>query len=237
MTSRGLNDVANGLPALPPRASTAEHAAATLRLQIAQGRLLPGTKLREEQVSAAFAISRNTVREAFRLLAHEGLVDHTLHRGVYVRTMTAEDIRAIYRTRRLVEPLGVEATIGDETAIAELRDLVEAGESAAAGNDWELVGTKDIDFHRRLMAGCDSGHVSTMVEQLLAELRLAFLRMPDRRALHEPYLARNRRLVTLLDAGDRSRTLTELRDYLDTAEGQLLASFGERSTGSDATGD
>jgi len=174
---------------------------------------------------------------AAALLAHERLVDHTLHRGVYVRTVTAEDIRAIYRTRRLVEPLGVEATIGDEAAIAELRDLVEAGESAAAGNEWEVVDTKDIDFHRRLMAGCDSGHVSTMVEQLLAELRLAFLRMPDRRALHEPYLARNRRLVTLLDAGDRSRTLIELRDYLDTAEGHLLASLDQPRAGSDPAGD
>ena len=231
MTSSGLTDASNGLPALPRRSSTAEHAAALLRLEIAQGRLLPGTKLREEQVSAAFAISRNTVREAFRLLSHERLVDHTLHRGVYVRTVSADDIRAMYRTRRLVEPLGVEATIGDEAAIAELRDLVEAAESAIARDDWEVVGTRDIDFHRRLMAGCDSGHVSTMVEHLLAELRLAFLRMPDRRALHEPYVARNRRLVSLLEAGDGLGALTELRDYLDTAEGQLLAALDQRPRG------
>jgi len=79
-----------GLPALAPRASTAEHAADVLRRQIAQGRLRPGTRLREEQVSAAFSISRNTVREAFRLLSHERLVDHTLHRGVHVRTVGAD---------------------------------------------------------------------------------------------------------------------------------------------------
>ncbi|MGI8627993.1 MAG: GntR family transcriptional regulator [Geodermatophilaceae bacterium] len=231
MTSSELTGASGGLPALPRRSSTAEHAAAMLRLEIAQGRLLPGTKLREEHVSAAFAISRNTVREAFRLLSHERLVDHTLHRGVYVRTVTADDIRAMYRTRRLVEPLGVEAAIGDAAAIAELSDLVEAAESAAARDDWQVVGTRDIDFHRRLMASCDSGHVSTMVEQLLAELRLAFLRMPDRRALHGPYVARNRRLVTLLEAGDRSGALSELRDYLYTAEGQLLGSLDQRPRG------
>jgi len=193
-----------------------------LRLEIAQGRLLPGTKLREEQVSAAFAISRNTVREAFRLLSHERLVDHTLHRGVYVRTVSADDIRAVYRTRRLVEPLGVEAAIQDKAARVELRKLVEAAEAAASRDEWDVVGTADIQFHRRLMAGCGSSHVCAMVEQLLAELRLAFLLMPDRRALHEPYVARNRRLVTLLDRGDRKETLEELRDYLDTAERHLL---------------
>jgi DNA-binding GntR family transcriptional regulator len=199
-----------------------------LRLEIAQGRLLPGTKLREEHVSAAFAISRNTVREAFRLLSHERLLDHTLHRGVFVRTVSADDIRAMYRTRRLVEPLGVEATLGDGRAVAELRALVEAAETAAARDDWQVVGTRDIDFHRRLMASCGSEHLSTMVEQLLAELRLAFLRMPDRRALHGPYVARNRRLVTLLDAGDRRGAQSELRDYLDTAEQQLLAAVDRR---------
>lgn len=224
MTSSGLADELGGLPALPPRASTAEHAAEMLRLQIAQGRLLPGTKLGEEHVSAAFAISRNTVREAFRLLSHERLVDHTLHRGVYVRTVTADDIRAMYATRRLVEPLGIDATIGDDTVRAALRELVEATEAAAERDDWHLVGTADIDFHRLLMGACNSTHLSTMFEHLLAELRLAFLLLPDRRALHEPYVGRNRRLVSLLDAGDRGGALAELREYLDVAERHLLES-------------
>lgn len=236
VTASDLTDGNRQFPALPPRSSTAEHAAQMLRSEIAQGRLLPGTKLREEQVSTAFAISRNTVREAFRLLAHERLVDHTLHRGVYVRTVTAEDIRSMYRTRRLVEPLGVDATIENEAARTQLRNLVDAAEAAAARDDWDAVGTADIQFHRRLMAGCDSSHVSNMVEQLLAELRLAFLQMPDRRALHEPFLIRNRRLVSLLDSGDREGTLTELRDYLDTAERQLLDALETGDTIDPASG-
>ena len=240
----GLANALAGLPALPPRASTAEHAAQMLRTQIAQGHLLPGTKLREEQVSAAFAISRNTVREAFRLLSHERLVDHTLHRGVHVRMVTADDIRAMYATRRLVEPLAVEAAVGGDStdrddgtdvgadgAVAgtvrpALRDLVDAAEAAAGRGDWDAVGTADIEFHRQLMAACHSPHLSTMFEQLLAELRLAFLLLPDRRSLHEPYVGRNRRLVDLLDAGDRAGAVAELRDYLDVAERHLLASVG-----------
>ena len=227
MTSGELADQLVELPALPPRASTAEHAAQMLRLHIAQGRLLPGTKLREEHVSAAFGISRNTVREAFRLLAHERLVDHTLHRGVYVRTVTADDIRALYATRRLVEPLGIDATIGSDARRTALRELVESAEVAAEKGDWDTVGTADIDFHRLLMSACDSIHLSTMFEQLLAELRLAFLRLPDRRSLHQPYLVRNRRLVTLLDAGDRAGSLAELDDYLVAAERHLLKSVAE----------
>jgi DNA-binding GntR family transcriptional regulator len=229
VTSTELTNELEGLPPLPPRASTAEHAAQMLRMQIAQGHLLPGTKLREEQVASAFAISRNTVREAFRLLSHERLVDHTLHRGVHVRTVTPDDIRALYTTRRLVEPLAVEATLSQPQGAAvrlALRDLVNLATLAAADDDWDLVGTADIDFHRMLMSACHSPHLCTMFEQLLAELRLAFLLLRDRRALHEPYVDRNRRLVSLLDAGDRVGALAELQDYLDAAERHLLASVG-----------
>lgn len=224
MTSTELANALTGLPALPPRASTAEYAAQMLRAQITQGRLLPGTRLREEQVSAALGISRNTVREAFQLLAHEHLLDHAMHRGMHVRTVSADDIRAMYATRRLVEPLAVEGAISDGVLRAALRDLVDGADAAARRDDWEQAGTADINFHRLLMSACRSSHLSTMFEQLLAELRLAFLLLPDRPSFHEPYISRNRRLVDLLDAGDPDIAVRELRDYLDAAERHLLDS-------------
>jgi len=218
-------DVLSGLPALPKRSSTAEYAADELRRQIADGKLPPGTKLREESVSEAFGISRNTVREAFRLLAHERLVEHELHRGVHVRTLSAADVRDLYTTRRLVQPLGVDAVIADPKRLAALHERVDAATAAAAREDWHAVGTADIDFHRVLVAGCRSTHIVAMFERVLAELRLAFLQLPDRRELHLPYVERNRRIAELLTAGDRAGALTELGDYLDSAERHVLGAL------------
>ncbi|MFC7485699.1 GntR family transcriptional regulator [Knoellia sp. CPCC 206453] len=210
------------LPALPRRASTAEAVAGVLRGQISEGRILPGAQLREEHLAAALEVSRNTVREAFRLLAHERLVEHALHRGVFVRTVGPDGIREMYRTRRLVEPLGVRG-ITDPDRVAALREVVRRGQFAATAADWEGVGTADIDFHRLLVGASDSVHLSSMFEGLLAELRLAFLRLPDRQALHEPFLARNVRLLDLIEAGNLDAALAELDDYLTAAETQLLA--------------
>lgn len=210
------------LPSLPRRASTAEAVAGVLRGQISEGRILPGAQLREEQLAAALEVSRNTVREAFRLLAHERLVEHALHRGVFVRTVGPDGIRAMYRTRRLVEPLGVRSTT-TPAQVTALREAVARGQAAATARDWEGVGTADIDFHRGLVAATDSVHLSSMFEGLLAELRLAFLQLPDRQALHEPFLTRNARLLELIEAGDVEAALTDLDDYLMAAETQLLA--------------
>lgn len=227
MISAELGDALSTLPGLPKRASTAEHAAETLRRQIADGKLPPGTKLREETVSAAFSISRNTVREAFRLLAHERLVEHALHRGVYVRTLTADDVRALYTTRRLIQPLGIEIALHDPPCRAALDERVRSAAAAAGREDWDAVGTANSDFHRVMVTSCGSSHITAMFEHVLAELRLAFLQAPDLQELHQPYIEGNRRIASLLAMGDRDSALAELHRYLDTAEQHVLSVLKE----------
>ena len=60
------------------------------------------------------------------------------------------------------------------------------------------------------MAGCHSVHLATMTDPLLAELRLAFLQLPDHELLHWPFLGRNRRILGLVHDGDEAAVLTEL---------------------------
>lgn len=210
------------LPALPRRNKTAGHAAEILRRHIADGKLRPGTKLPEEPVSAAFAISRNTVREAFRLLEHERLLEHTRNRGMVVRTLTADDVRGIYTTRRLVQPLGIDAALHDASCVEALDECVDRAVDAANDADWDAVGIANIDFHRALVASCRSSHITTMFEHVLAELRLAFLQTPDRQRLHEPYIEGNWQIAALLADGDREGAMEALRVCLDAAERHLL---------------
>ncbi|MFC7099403.1 GntR family transcriptional regulator [Nonomuraea rubra] len=63
------------------RSSTAERVADILRDRISEGFFQPGQRLSEESISEALGVSRNTLREAFRLLGHERLLDHRLNRG------------------------------------------------------------------------------------------------------------------------------------------------------------
>jgi hypothetical protein len=65
-----------------------------------------------------------------------------------------------------------------------------------------------------------------MFEHVLAELRLAFLQMPDRQMLHKPYIEGNRQIAALLHDGDG---LGALRADLDAAERHVL---GNLSSGS-----
>ncbi|MEV5744528.1 GntR family transcriptional regulator [Microbispora rosea] len=91
------------------RASTAELVADVLRENVIDGSLPPGTRLSEETIGNLLGVSRNTLREAFRLLSYENLLVHELHRGVFVRKLAAADVADIYAMRRILETASVRA--------------------------------------------------------------------------------------------------------------------------------
>ena len=66
------------------RLSVADQVASVLRQRILDGELRPGTPLQELSLATALGVSRNTMREALRILALEGLLHRNLHRGVVV---------------------------------------------------------------------------------------------------------------------------------------------------------
>lgn len=204
--------------ASPSSTSAAARAADTLREHIIEGQYRSGDPLREASIANSLGVSRNTVRESFRLLAQDGLVEHSPHRGVTVRSLTAADIEDIYRIRRAVELLGLEAVAADPSALSR---VVSQAEEAAGRDDWAVVSTADLRFHQTIVAALCSPRLDAMFQRLLAELRLAFAAMPDPHVFHEPYLRRNRLLVDLLEAGDQTAARVELIGYLETAERDL----------------
>lgn len=205
------------------RSSTAERVAEILREHITEGRLLPGTRLSEEDIGAALRVSRNTLREAFRLLTHERLLVHEFNRGVFVRTLSADDVRDLYRFRRLLESAAVRAAVDATPAeLAAVREAVEEGERAAAAGDWYAVGTANMHFHQALAGLSRSPRFEDTMRQVLAELRLVFHVMADPWAFHEPYLQRNRELSDLLAEGRVAAAEETLSHYFDVAEKQLL---------------
>ncbi|MFD7818277.1 GntR family transcriptional regulator [Streptomyces sp. NPDC059785] len=214
--------------ALLGRTSTAERVSDILRSRIAEGYFPPGTRLSEDSIGGALGVSRNTLREAFRLLTHERLLVHELNRGVFVRVLTIDDVEDIYRTRSLVECAVVRGLGEPPFAVDGLAGAVAEGQRAADGGDWKGVSTANIHFHRELVALAGSARTDELMRSVFAELRLAFHVVASPRRLHEPYLARNRQIHKTLEAGERDEAERLLATYLaDSLEG-LVEVYGRR---------
>jgi DNA-binding GntR family transcriptional regulator len=221
-----LGDLERDRPLLE-RSSTAERVAEILRGHIMEGRFRPGDRLSEEGIKDALRVSRNTLREAFRLLAHERLVVVEFNRGAFVRRLTVDEVVDLYLARRLVECAAVrQAGRAAGAGLAAVRGAVEDGEAAASEGRWVDVGTANVRFHRAVVALAGSARLDEFMRQVSAELRLAFDAMTDVQAFHEPFLRLNRVLLERLEAGDAPAAEALLTEYLADAERRLVATFG-----------
>jgi DNA-binding GntR family transcriptional regulator len=216
-TAPGELEVLRGLKI--ERSTTAERVASGLRTLIIKGNLVPGSPLREATLVDALGVSRNTIREAFRLLSRDGLVVHEMHRGVGVKRLRESDVRDIYRTRVPLEIMAIRASAGlPSSRLRPLRKVVEQASEALRAKDWNELATGDLFFHQRLVELLDSERINTFFEALLAELRLAFAIPTDPEAFLAPFLPWNERICDLLEHGRQDECEIDMRAYLAEAE-------------------
>lgn len=98
-----------------------------LRSAILRGKLRPGEKLSEQQVCDKFGLSRTPVREAFRQLEVEGLIETIPNRGAFVVGLSKRDIEDLYEMRKAYEILAVKWAI-ERITKEEMEKLEEAYE-------------------------------------------------------------------------------------------------------------
>lgn len=206
--------------------AAADRVAAELRLQLAEGVLLPGARLTESATAEELGVSRNTVREAFAELAAERLVIRHPNRGVFVASLAAGDIHDVYTVRRAIEVSAIRDG-GSPERVAAVRAAVEEGKSAAAADDEEGMGNANQHFHGAIVALAGSRRLDTIMSQVLAEMRLFFHKATVDAHFYRGYLDDNEEICVALEAGELDRAGDLLLAYLDRSEKKQSAVHGE----------
>ena len=201
---------------------SAARAVEQLRTSMINGELAPGTRLAEVSLTALLGVSRNTLREAFSTLIEEGLLVRQPHRGVSVATLSSAQIADIYRVRAVLECSALAQAPIDPPRAEGMRAAVDEADRAVARGDWRGVGTANMHFHEQIVALAGSPRLDGWMEQLTAELRLAFVAAPDLAALHRPFVPMNAEITAVYEGGDAGRAADVLRDYLLTSERIVL---------------
>jgi len=214
---------------LPTNAQTLnERMADVVRQKIVHGEFTPGQRLSEAALAESLGISRNTLREVFRLLTKEGLLRHEPNRGVAVAIPSIAAIIDIYRVRRLIECQALAQAYPRHPARKHLRDAVETALRCREAADWQGVGTANMEFHMAIVELADSERLNVMFSHLLAELRLAFGLINDQEFLHAPYVDMNVNILELFEAGRLPDAAAALNDYLVHSERIVLAVYARR---------
>ncbi|MFD1860366.1 GntR family transcriptional regulator [Aeromicrobium camelliae] len=205
--------------------SSSDRAADAVRERVADGVLRPGDRLPEAAIADALGISRNTLREALSQLIAERVLERQPHRGVFVRVPTAQDVRDIYRARRVIEPGCLRAARTANDGGSVLLAAVADGEKGLANGDGDMVASANQRFHRGIVGLAGSARLDAEMSRLLAEMRLVFFRAGSAEDFHGPYVGLNREIAETVAAARLEEAATLLEDYLTRAERHLLSAF------------
>jgi DNA-binding GntR family transcriptional regulator len=217
-----MTDDGEGLP-------LADRLARRIRALLISGELAPGQRLSEAAFSERFDVSRNSLREAFRLLTKDGLLRHEANRGVFVAVPSMASIIDIYRVRRMLECGALRQAWQQHPAIKVMRDAVNRARRQREHGDWISVGSANMAFHTAIIDLSDSVRLNEFYERVSAELRLCFGLLNDPEHLHAPFVDMNDAIVTLLEQGRPQEAATQMETYLNLAERTMLKALERAS--------
>jgi DNA-binding GntR family transcriptional regulator len=161
----------------PTRGDMPNAVASALREAILSGGLEPGAWLREAEVAREMAVSRTPVRDAFRILAAERLVEMKANQGVVVSQMTSEDVLELYVVREALEGLATRlaARHGARQCLEAFTVLIPQMRKVGKTGDVRELSRLNFEFHAIIKDACGNRYLA----QSLTQLQQAARRFPD----------------------------------------------------------
>jgi len=207
---------------------------AVLREMVLTGRLSPGQRLNEVELARALAISRGPLREAIQHLASEGLLRIVSHRGAYVRTFDAGELRDLYELRIALETHAVRLAAERLTAddVADVGGLLDETRDVLAADE-ERAYPEELDFHQRMVALTGNQVLLASTVEVHRQIHLA-----RSRSGQQPHRARDaydehRIVVDHVAGGDGEAAANVMRAHLSRSLENALRIFDDHGVSTD----
>lgn len=207
---------ASVLPLLAP-ASMRQRATDALRAAIMNGRLRPGDRLKEAELSEQLGISRAPVREALRQLEHEGLVVSLPYRATEVLGISQEEIAEVLVPIRLtLETFAFRRALPllSEVDDAALAALVQSMRRAADSGDLESLAEADVRFHELVIERSGQPHCLQIWRSIQPRVRAYFRRDAPIHSRLQEIAEEHQELLDVLRNGDEAQVLETLRRHI-----------------------
>lgn len=136
-----------------------------IREDILEGKYKDHEELKEVAIGEELGVSRTPVREAFRQLELEGLIQIVPNKGAYVTGITAKDVHDIYMIRSLLEGLCARWATEKitEEQLEEMEENVYLADFHASKGHLDQMAELDNRFHHILYEACSSKQLQRLL--------------------------------------------------------------------------
>lgn len=183
--------------------------------KILDGAVLVGKRLRDVEWAENLNVSRTPVREAFRKLQQDGILEPVANGGYVLKAIGPSDLNLLYRCRAVLEALAVRDFKGEisKQDIDALYALIERTKKKLAEREFQEVFMLNTQFHRYFIEGSQNPYARHVIEHISrltlfarSSLKLMIEKNPALTNDYSDHLSLNQKrheqIVALVEKGD-----------------------------------
>jgi len=197
----------------------------TLRREILELKLAPGSPIDESELSQRFNMSRTPIREALIKLANDGLVVTLPNRATIVAPLDFLELPSFYDALTLMYRVTTRLAAQNRTKaeVAVIRDLQAQYSDAVADKDVYRMIEVNRHFHSAIAKAGKNRYYTELFERLLDEGRrlLRFYYSSFNDELPAVYLDEHEEMVRAIEAGDVGAADRIARQHADQIVRQI----------------
>ncbi len=193
---------------------------------ILEGILNPGDQVKESSLSIEMGISRAPIREGFKELINNGIIEYRPQVGNFISQLSPKEIIDAYITRGVLEgyAIGITNDQFSEEEIEELSGMVKLMEKYAGKNSRKKVVQVGDNFHSLLISKNNNIQLIEYTQRLSLKLHILFFQYWSKLYSSKEVGNRHKRIVDALKSRDASQVEHVVRDHY-TETGTKIAAL------------
>lgn len=197
--------------------SLAEEITSILRSRIITGEYEMGEKLIENKIAKELKVSRTPVRDAFKELTKDGLVEYVPNKGCFAKGFSKKDMADIYKVRTAVEQLAIEMAIEnkDEETMQKLREQLEVMNFYTEQKMSDRLLQANEEFHNLIYQMTKSRFIVQVLKSYQDYVHLARKSTLSKETNLPEIYQEHVQILETLEAGDIERAKEVVAKHLD----------------------
>ena len=156
-----------------------EQVASVLRKAILSGELQEGQEITLEGIASQVGVSSMPVREAFQILAADGLIKLRPNKGAVVLGLTEKNIRDHYETRALLESEAAARASLEGADTSEIEKACQLAEQAIEDDDFSIYSMQNQRFHMAIWEAADNAKIESILSSMWNGVSIGYITERD----------------------------------------------------------
>jgi DNA-binding GntR family transcriptional regulator len=216
-------------PSLKKDNSLSEKVYQAIYKQILSGRVTPGDRMTELELSNSMGVSRPPVREALKRLTEDRLVVLVPRSGCFVANLKPEEIEEIHEIRKRLECMALQFAF-DNFNLAQLEDLKERFLALIKFNPQEMVKKEvklDAKFHKLIIESANCPNLKEMLDKLRARVEVFRIKEANYIYRAQHALQEHVNILNSIISNDKTKAIQELENHIEHTKQNVLKNLKE----------